>query len=54
MGGLLGLEKQVKANIYQIGWGILRNGLVIFGIWLVPSLEMFLYGKHYQLCYLPF
>jgi O-antigen/teichoic acid export membrane protein len=41
MGGLLGLEKQIKANIYQIGWGILRNGLIVIGIWLVPSLEMF-------------
>lgn len=41
MGGLLGLEKQVKANFYQVGWGMLRNGLVIIAIWLVPTLEMF-------------
>ncbi|MDB4601064.1 oligosaccharide flippase family protein [Flavobacteriaceae bacterium] len=41
MGGLLGLEKQVKANIYQVGWGMLRNGLVVVAIWVVPTLEMF-------------
>jgi O-antigen/teichoic acid export membrane protein len=41
MGGLLGLEKQVKANMYQMGWGILRNGLVVLGLLLVPTLEMF-------------
>jgi O-antigen/teichoic acid export membrane protein len=41
MGGLLGLEKQVKANIYQVGWGILRNGLVVVAILIVPTLEMF-------------
>lgn len=41
MGGLLGLEKQVKANMYQVGWGILRNGLVVGAILVVPTLEMF-------------
>lgn len=41
MGGLLGLEKQVKANMYQLGWGILRNGLVVVAILFVPTLEMF-------------
>ena len=41
MGGLLGLEKQVEANIYQIGWGILRNGLIIIGIMILPSLLFF-------------
>ena len=41
MGGLLGLEKQVRANLYQVGWGILRNGLVVGAILVVPSLEMF-------------
>ena len=41
MGGLLGLEKQVKANMYQVGWGILRNGLVVVAILIVPTLEMF-------------
>jgi O-antigen/teichoic acid export membrane protein len=41
MGGLLGLEKQVKANMYQVGWGILRNGLVVVAILVVPTLEMF-------------
>lgn len=41
MGGLLGLEKQVKANMYQVGWGVLRNGLVVVAILVVPTLEMF-------------
>jgi O-antigen/teichoic acid export membrane protein len=41
MGGMLGLEKQVKANTYQIGWGMLRNGLVVLPILFVPKLELF-------------
>jgi O-antigen/teichoic acid export membrane protein len=41
MGGLLGLEKQVKANMYQVGLGVLRNGLVIVAILFVPTLEVF-------------
>ncbi|AMO21157.2 oligosaccharide flippase family protein [Flavobacterium columnare] len=41
MGGLMGIEKQVEANVYQIGWGILRNGLIIVGIIFIPSLLMF-------------
>lgn len=42
MGGLLGLERQVVANMYQIGWGVVRNGLVIIPLIFVPSLEVFL------------
>ncbi|KFC21248.1 oligosaccharide flippase family protein [Epilithonimonas lactis] len=41
MGGLLGLEKQVEANIVQVGWGIFRNGLVVLAIIYFPTLEMF-------------
>lgn len=41
MGGLLGLEKQIKANLYQLGWGVMRNGLVVLAIFFVPSLDMF-------------
>ncbi len=41
MGGLLGLEKQVKANIYVVCWGILRNGLVVLVILFFPTLELF-------------
>lgn len=40
-GGLLGLEYQVKANLYQIGLGIVRNGLVVLPIFFLPSLEVF-------------
>lgn len=40
-GGLLGLEQQVKANVYQVGWGVLRNGLVVIALLFVPTLEMF-------------
>lgn len=41
IGGLLGLEKQVRANMYQILWGILRNGCVVFVIIYEPTLKMF-------------
>jgi len=41
MGGLLGLEKQVKANMYQIGWGIFRNGFALVAILIIPTLEVF-------------
>lgn len=41
MGGVLGFERQVKANMFQVGWGMLRNGLVVIAIYLVPKLEMF-------------
>lgn len=41
MGGLLGLEKQVKANIYQVGWGIIRNGVVVLVIIFLPQLNIF-------------
>jgi len=41
MGGLLGLEKQVKANIYQIAWAIVRNGLVVFVIMFSASLKLY-------------
>lgn len=41
LGGLLGLEKQVQANIYLVGWGILRNGFVVVAILIIPTLEVF-------------
>lgn len=41
LGGLLGLEKQVKANLYQVGWGVCRNGLVVVVLLFSASLEMF-------------
>ncbi len=41
IGGLLGLEKQVKANVFRISWGIVRNGLVVIVIIFVPKLEIF-------------
>lgn len=41
MGGLLGLEKQVEANLYQVGWGIVRNALVLLPIYFYPSLDVF-------------
>jgi O-antigen/teichoic acid export membrane protein len=40
-GGLLGLEKQVKANFYQVGWGMLKNGLVLLPIIFYPRLDVF-------------
>ncbi|MEN6452767.1 MAG: oligosaccharide flippase family protein [Prolixibacteraceae bacterium] len=41
-GCLLGLEKQVIANIYQIAWSVLKNGCVIFVLWLIaPDVRLF-------------
>lgn len=41
MGGLLGAERQVKANLYQILWGLTRNGLVVIIIYFSPNLNSF-------------
>ena len=41
IGGLLGLEYQMKANKFLIAWGIIRNGLVILIILYIPTLEVF-------------
>ena len=41
IGGLIGLEHQLRANVYQIIWGIFRNGLVLVVIFLKPSLVLF-------------
>ena len=41
-GGLLSLEKQIKANIYSILFGLFRNGIVILIIWYKPNLSSFL------------
>ena len=41
IGGLLGLDKQVEANIYQVGWGVFRNAFVILVILYYPNLEFF-------------
>lgn len=41
IGGFLGLEKHMKANVIQIIWGVMRNGFVIIVILLSPSLESF-------------
>lgn len=40
-GGLMGLEKQVRANVYQIGLGIVRNGLVVVPLIYFPNLYCF-------------
>ena len=40
-GGFFGLERQVEANTYQVGWGILRNALVLIPIYFFPKLEIF-------------
>jgi O-antigen/teichoic acid export membrane protein len=41
IGGFMGLEKQIKANTYQIVWGVFRNGIVIIPIYFFPSLKFF-------------
>lgn len=41
VGGLMGLEQQLTANSYKIGWGVARNALVIIPLHYYPSLELF-------------
>lgn len=41
LGGLLGLEYQVAANVIQISWGVVRNGLVVLLIYFFPTLEAY-------------
>jgi len=41
LGAFIGLEKQVKANIYEISWGVLRNGLVLIPLFFTHSLKVF-------------
>lgn len=41
-GGLLGLEKQIITNVYQIGWAIMKNGCVLLILWLIsPDIRLF-------------
>jgi O-antigen/teichoic acid export membrane protein len=41
LGGLFGLEFQVAANVLQVGWGMVRNGLVVLLIYFLPTLQVF-------------
>lgn len=41
IGGLLGLEKQVQANVLQVIWGVVRNALVVLAIYFYPNLYVF-------------
>lgn len=40
-GGLLGLEKQVEANMFQVWWGVIRNGIVVILIIFFPRLDFY-------------
>lgn len=40
-GGFIGLEKQIKSNMYLVVYGVFRNGLVLIPILLNPSLKLF-------------
>jgi O-antigen/teichoic acid export membrane protein len=41
-GGLLGLERQVLANVLQVGWGLLRSAGSVLVLWVVsPTLAAF-------------
>lgn len=39
--GLMGLQKQVKSNVIQIGTGIFRQGIVLIPLFFIPTLEVF-------------
>lgn len=42
IGGLMGLQLQVRANIIQAAWGIFRGGGGVLVLWLItPSIEAF-------------
>lgn len=41
LGGMLGMEKQVEANFYQIGWGVARNALVLIPLIYYPELDFY-------------
>lgn len=41
IGGLIGLEKQVRANFYQVVWSVFKNGFVLLVIFFRPSLIYF-------------
>jgi len=41
IGGFYGLELQIKANVYQVIFGIIRNGLVVLPLLYTPSLYWF-------------
>ncbi|CAL2090673.1 O-antigen/teichoic acid export membrane protein [Tenacibaculum sp. 190524A05c] len=40
-GGVLGLERQVKANVYQVLWGVVRNAFVVLPIYFYPQVKVF-------------
>jgi len=40
-GGFIGLEKQIKSNMYQVAYGVVRNGFVLMPIFFYPSLRVF-------------
>lgn len=41
IGGFLGLEKQVKANLFQVVWGVSKNALVVLVIFFYSNLLSF-------------
>lgn len=45
LGGLFGLEKQIEANLFQVLWGLFRNGLVIVIIAFFPSLKVYFFWQ---------
>lgn len=48
MGGLLGAGQQVKANLYQILWGVCRNALIVVVIYIYPTLNMFVFWQAFS------
>lgn len=54
LGGLLGLEYQVKANIYLIAWSIAKNLGVIIVLWLINRDILLFYTWHIiiDICFL--
>jgi O-antigen/teichoic acid export membrane protein len=38
IGGLMGLQRQAEANLWTMGYSMVRSGLVVLPLWLVPDL----------------
>lgn len=45
LGGFLGLDLHAKSNLFQIGYSIVRSGLVLAPLYIYPSLQFFFYWQ---------
>lgn len=48
-GGLMGLQRQLLANTFNIGYSILRGIVVLFILYVVPTVDAFLYWQLFSI-----